>query len=62
MDELQQIFVDQVPVLSPSAANAGGEYSTKNWVGWPDENNQYAPAQPTLINSVDVLLHLKPAK
>jgi peptide/nickel transport system substrate-binding protein len=62
MDELQQIFVDEVPVIVTSAANAGGEYSTKNWVGWPDENDQYAPAQPTLINSLDVLLHLKPAK
>jgi peptide/nickel transport system substrate-binding protein len=62
MDELQQIFVDEVPVIVTSAANAGGEYSTKNWVGWPDESDQYAPAQPTLINSLDVLLHLKPAK
>jgi peptide/nickel transport system substrate-binding protein len=61
MDELQRIFVEQVPVIVTSAANAGGEYSTKRWVGWPDETDQYAPAQPTLINSLDVLLHLKPA-
>lgn len=61
MDELQRIFVEQVPVIVTSAANAGGEYSTKRWVGWPDENDQYAPAQPTLINSLDVVLHLKPA-
>jgi peptide/nickel transport system substrate-binding protein len=62
MEQLQQIFVDQVPVIVTSAANAGGEYSTKNWVGWPDQGNQYAPAQPTLINALDVVLHLKPAK
>ncbi len=61
MDELQKIFVDQAPVIVTSAANAGGEYSTKHWVGWPDENDQYAPAQPTLINALDVVLHLKPA-
>lgn len=60
MDELQRIFVEQMPVIVTSAANAGGEYSTKNWVGWPDEDNQYAPAQPTLINALDVILHLKP--
>lgn len=61
MHELQRIFVEQMPVLVTSAANAGGEYSTKNWVGWPDEDHQYAPAQPTLLNSLDIVLHLKPA-
>lgn len=61
MDELQQIYVEQAPVLITGAANAGGEYSTKNWVGWPDEDNQYAPAQPTQPNALDIILHLKPA-
>ncbi len=61
MDELQKIYVEQAPVLITGAANAGGEYSTKNWVGWPDENNQYAPAQPTQPNALDIILHLKPA-
>lgn len=61
MDELQRIYVEQAPVLITGAANAGGEYSTKNWVGWPDENNQYAPAQPTQPNALDIILHLKPA-
>jgi len=61
MDKLQEIYVEQAPVLITGAANAGGEYSTKNWVGWPDENNQYAPAQPTQPNALDIILHLKPA-
>jgi peptide/nickel transport system substrate-binding protein len=61
MDQLQKIYVEQAPVLITGAANAGGEYSTKNWVGWPDENNQYAPAQPTQPNALDIILHLKPA-
>ncbi|MBB4907664.1 ABC transporter substrate-binding protein [Actinophytocola algeriensis] len=61
MDELQKIYVEQAPVLITGAANAGGEYSTKNWVGWPDEDNQYAPAQPTQPNALDIILHLKPA-
>ena len=38
------------------------EYSTKIWVGWPDDGNPYAPAQPTLINALDIVLHLTPAK
>ncbi|MFC4855663.1 ABC transporter substrate-binding protein [Actinophytocola glycyrrhizae] len=61
MDELQRIYVEQAPVLITGAANAGGEYSTKNWVGWPDEDNQYAPAQPTQPNALDIILRLKPA-
>jgi len=61
MHELQRIFVDEQPVLITGAANAGAEYSTKNWVGWPSEEDQYAPPQPTLLNSLDVVLHLRPA-
>ncbi len=61
LNTLQKIFVDEVPVIITSAANLGGEYSTKNWVGWPDEANPYAPAQPTQFNALDVVLHLKPA-
>jgi peptide/nickel transport system substrate-binding protein len=62
LNTLQQIMVDQMPMVPLMAANAGGEYSTKNWVGWPDDSNAYAPAQPTLINALDIVLHLTPAK
>ncbi|HEU5110706.1 MAG TPA: ABC transporter substrate-binding protein, partial [Micromonosporaceae bacterium] len=61
MNRLQKIMTEQMPMIPTSAANGGGVYSTKNWVGWPDEANPYAPAQPTLINAVDILLRLKPA-
>jgi peptide/nickel transport system substrate-binding protein len=61
MDELQKIYVEQAPMLVTGAANAGGEYSTLHWVGWPDADNQYAPAQPTQPNALDIILHLKPA-
>ncbi|GLZ29207.1 peptide ABC transporter substrate-binding protein [Lentzea sp. NBRC 105346] len=61
LHELQRIFVEDMPVIITSAANGGGQYSTKNWVGWPDEQNPYAPAQPTLENALDIVMHLKPA-
>ncbi|HKN51988.1 MAG TPA: ABC transporter substrate-binding protein [Amycolatopsis sp.] len=61
MATLQKIMIDQQPMIPTSAANAGGEYSTKNWTGWPDESNPYAPEDPTLRNALDVVLHLKPA-
>jgi peptide/nickel transport system substrate-binding protein len=61
LNTLENIMVTQMPVIPIMAANAGGEFSTKNWVGWPSDSNPYAPAQPTLINSLDVILHLQPA-
>jgi peptide/nickel transport system substrate-binding protein len=61
MNTLQQIEVQQMPMIPTSAANAGGEYSTKNWVGWPSAANPYGPAQPTQPNALDIVLHLTPA-
>ncbi|WP_253766169.1 ABC transporter substrate-binding protein [Goodfellowiella coeruleoviolacea] len=61
MHALQRIHVEQMPVVITSAANAGGEYSTKNWTGWPDEQNPYAPVQTTWENALDVVMHLRPA-
>ncbi|WP_033295797.1 ABC transporter substrate-binding protein [Amycolatopsis jejuensis] len=61
MTKLQQIMTEQQPMVPLMAANCGGEYSTKNWTGWPDDANPYGPAQPTLRNAVDIVLHLKPA-
>ncbi|GAA3582630.1 ABC transporter substrate-binding protein [Amycolatopsis ultiminotia] len=61
MAKLQQIMIEQQPMIPLMAANSGGEYSTRNWTGWPDEADQYGPVQPTLRNAVDIVLHLKPA-
>jgi peptide/nickel transport system substrate-binding protein len=61
MNTLQKVFVEQMPVIATSASNMGGLYSTKNWVGWPDDGNPYAPGQPNQPPALDVVLHLKPA-
>jgi peptide/nickel transport system substrate-binding protein len=61
LNTLQKIMVEQMPVVPTSASNVGGLYSTKNWEGWPDEQNQYAPAQPTQQNALQIVLNLKPA-
>jgi len=58
---LQKVFVEQVPMIPVGADNVGMAYSTKNWVGWPDETNPYGAGQPTQANALDVVLHLKPA-
>jgi peptide/nickel transport system substrate-binding protein len=58
---LQKVFVEQVPMIPVGADNVGMAYSTKDWVGWPDETNPYGAGQPTQANALDVVLHLKPA-
>jgi peptide/nickel transport system substrate-binding protein len=58
---VQKVFVEQVPMIPVGADNVGMAYSTKNWVGWPDETNPYGAGQPTQANALDVILHLKPA-
>ncbi|MFG1610504.1 ABC transporter substrate-binding protein [Actinoplanes sp. NPDC049265] len=61
LDTLQKVFVEQVPMIPVGADNIGMAYSTKNWIGWPDDSNPYAAGQPTQANALDVILHLKPA-
>jgi peptide/nickel transport system substrate-binding protein len=61
LNTIEQIFVSQAPMIPTSAGNYGAEYSTKHWVGWPDDSNPYAPIQPTLTQALDVVMHLSPA-
>ncbi|MFI1994319.1 ABC transporter substrate-binding protein [Actinoplanes sp. NPDC020271] len=58
---IQKIFVEQAPMLPVGSDNVGGAYSTKNWVGWPSDADNYAPMQPTQSGALDVIMHLKPA-
>ena len=61
LNTIQKIFVEQTPMIPVGADNIGMAYSTKNWVGWPDDTNPYGAGQPTQANALDVVLHLKPA-
>jgi peptide/nickel transport system substrate-binding protein len=61
MHKIQKIMVEQMPMIATSAGNLGAEYSTKKWVGWPDESNPYAAIQPTRWGMLDVVMHLTPA-
>lgn len=61
MNTLEKIMVEQMPMVPLMAANVGGEFSTKNWTGWPSDANPYAGGQPTIPGALDVVLHLNPA-
>ncbi|MEV6343891.1 ABC transporter substrate-binding protein [Actinoplanes sp. NPDC051851] len=58
---IQQVFVEQAPMLPVGSDNVGGAYSVKNWIGWPSDEDPYAPLQPTQSGALDVIMHLKPA-
>jgi len=58
---IEQIMVQQAPMIPTSAGNYGAEYSTKHWTGWPDASNPYSPIQPTITQALDVVMHLTPA-
>ncbi|MGW0785345.1 ABC transporter substrate-binding protein [Streptomyces sp. NPDC002913] len=62
MNALQKIMVEQAPMIPTAAAPIGAEYSTKNWVGWPTEQDPYAAPQHTQPDALEVVLNLKPAK
>ena len=61
MDNLQKIFVEQMPMIPVGADNVGAAYSSKNWTGWPSDADPYSALQPTQPYAVDVVLHLKSA-
>ncbi|MDT0268439.1 ABC transporter substrate-binding protein [Streptomyces sp. DSM 44915] len=61
MNELQRVFVEEVPMIPTVASPIGAEFSTRNWVGWPTEEDPYAPPQPTQRNALQIVLNLEPA-
>ena len=61
IEQVQRIFVEDVPALMMVTRPSAAEYSTKNFVGWPDEDNPYNQPQPTGPQASQILMQLKPA-
>ncbi|MGH8794895.1 MAG: ABC transporter substrate-binding protein [Stackebrandtia sp.] len=59
---LQRIMIDEVPIIPLVAGPIGAQFSTKQWVGWPDEDYPYAMPQPTQPSISQIVMKLKPAK
>lgn len=62
IDTLQTIFSEQVLAIPLGAHPLLGEFNTRNYVGWPSEDDTYASADPTQPNIVQILTKLKPAE
>jgi peptide/nickel transport system substrate-binding protein len=62
LNGLQEIMINNVPAIPLVYGAFWFEYNTQNFVGWPDQSNQYAVGAPwQLPDAAVVLLHLKPA-
>lgn len=62
MSGIEKIMVEQVPAIPLTNEPYWYEYSTKNFVGWPDQQHQYALTSPYQYPDDEiVLLHLEPA-
>ncbi|MDM4762843.1 ABC transporter substrate-binding protein [Galbitalea sp. SE-J8] len=61
LEKVQQIFVDQVPTMPIGTRPFISEYNTRNWVGWPSEDDPYINADPTQPTAVLILTQLTAA-
>lgn len=59
---LEKAFVEQVPAIPLGAHPLLGEFNTRNYVGWPSEDDAYASADPTQPGIVQILTQLEPAE
>jgi len=59
---LQKAFAEQVPAIPLGAHPLLGEFNTRNYVGWPSEDDPYASADPTQPGIVKILTELTPAE
>lgn len=61
LEVMQTAFVENVPAIPLGAHPLLGEFNTRNYVGWPSEEDQYASADPTQPAIVQILTKLRPA-
>ena len=61
LEVLQTAFVENVPAIPLGAHPLLGEYNTRNYTGFPTEEDQYASADPTQPGIVQILTNLEPA-
>ena len=62
LDIIQRAFVDEAVILPIGTRPFIGEFNTRNYVGWPSEDDQYASADPTQPAIVQILTKLQPAE
>lgn len=56
---MQKAFAENVPAIPLGAHPLLGEFNTRNYVGWPSEDDQYASGDPTQPGIIQVLTNLE---
>ncbi|MHB1627101.1 MAG: ABC transporter substrate-binding protein [Bacilli bacterium] len=60
---LESTMVNSLPYIPLVYGVGWNEYSTQNWVGWPNAQNPYAQGSPWVAPANGIILsHLRPAK
>lgn len=59
---IQQIFVDQAPAMPVGTRPFITQYNTRNYVGWPSDDDPYTTADPTQPSAVLILTRLQAAE
>jgi peptide/nickel transport system substrate-binding protein len=59
---LQTAFAEEIPAIPLGAHPLLGEFNTRNYVGWPSEDDMYASGDPTQPGIVQILTQLEPAE
>lgn len=59
LEVIQTAYVEDIPAITLGAHPLLGQYNTRNYVGWPDETNPYASADPTQPDIVLTLQNLE---
>jgi len=61
LEVVQTAFVEEAVVLPIGTRPFIGEYNTRNYVGWPSEEDPYAVPEPTQRQQLLILTKLQPA-
>ncbi|WP_062463346.1 ABC transporter substrate-binding protein [Demequina soli] len=61
LKKAQEIFVEDVPAMPIGTRPFISEFNSRNYVGWPSDDDPYVNADPTQPTSVLILTSLKPA-
>lgn len=62
IETVQRVYVEEVPALVIWARPSVAQYSSKNYTGWPTEDDPYANPQPTGPQAAQIVMKLTPAE
>jgi peptide/nickel transport system substrate-binding protein len=62
LDTIEKIYVEEVPAMPVGTRPIISQYNTRDYVGWPSDEDPYVDADPTQPTMVYILTKLQPAE